>query len=223
MAKQLKSAFTSAFTIVEMLMVIFIVAVLGKGALTAFVDFRQDAKIASLNYNINTMYYGVRDQWNRIQEKCHSVNREARGIPAWLPTIMTLNDATATFGAQKVACLKSEIPNEIERRFFDLASAGKAFDRLGFNKAVQYSNVPENPFIDPKATANINSIWGIGWVGVQPEGGPVAKSTADEVCNLVEVNKLFGWQAHWIVDYFDGSIHPGTNTPGIRECAMGNY
>lgn len=59
------------FTMIELLMVIMLVALLGSVALPQFLDFRQEARVASMKQNLTALRSAVRMQQTLIRLKCN--------------------------------------------------------------------------------------------------------------------------------------------------------
>ena len=103
------------FTMIELLSVILIVAILGSIATTQFLDFRNETKLAALQNTLNTVRMGIKNQASNAVLRCGDpldVKFSAQSIIS--------NDVT-TWGLNPYysSCTAAELPNPIDRKFFD--------------------------------------------------------------------------------------------------------
>lgn len=199
---------------IELIMVMLLVSILGSLALTAFIDFRKEAKIARIKQTLSVIRTGFRTQTQQAMLRCGTqiVNgtlRTRNGSLYWaqLFSVFRFNDITRL----GLICSTSEISNTADRKFFDIPSPALA---KSFSLGVETSTtvqVPANPFVSNYSTAIIAQI---------------AKSVIDTFggrCAFVDSlggNPEFHWLYTSPSDTFseDADVFPGTNTPGVNEC-----
>lgn len=126
-----------AFTMIELLMVILIVSALAAVSMSQFLDFRNEARIASIRSLIAAVRVGVSNQKNNARIRCGARDLKVyspviagtsylvnSGIVFNVHQVFEANDVTASTevsGWQSV-CTTGQITNAVERHFIDPAT-----------------------------------------------------------------------------------------------------
>jgi prepilin-type N-terminal cleavage/methylation domain-containing protein len=126
-----------AFTMIELLMVIMLIAILGSTALPQFLDFREEGRISTTTQTENSIRSGIKLQMTQSTLRC---NNTALAYPP-LDSI-TANDITA--GATPI-CTVQEIPSVEGRRF------------------VSSQNLPPNPLNGLNTVSDCIDETVVGW------------------------------------------------------------
>lgn len=206
----------SAFTIIELLMVMMLSSILGSLALSAFIDFRNDAKVASLRQSLSAIRKGIQNQIQQARLRCGVSNPDTHqttpGSPFWIALYGHLftNDITNyyNYGASTPykVCSLSQITNPADRKFWSISTSERA--RNITNGVPQPTReMPANPFVSGN---NIYDLAPTSSGFIQLYGGP---------CEVADYfRNSFGESIHWFYNSENGDVFPGTNTPGINEC-----
>jgi len=96
---------TNAFTIIELIMVMLVIAFLSAIAVPQFINFRKEAKDAKLQYLLGAIRSGIANQTAQIALRCNTTS-------GTVPTVahLTANDVTGSF------CATTEIISAAERK-----------------------------------------------------------------------------------------------------------
>ena len=96
------------FTLIEMMMVIMLVAILAAVAIPQFVDFRTDAKNASVNSSLGALRTSLATQIGQMLIRCSASS-------GTFPTVAQFTANDITTGASP--CTAAMVPNVSERQF----------------------------------------------------------------------------------------------------------
>lgn len=97
------------FSLIEILMVLILIAVLAAIAINAFINFRTEAREASLQGNLKVLRTAIAAQYAQMQLRCGS-DAAAVGYP----TLASLNNNDITTGASGCT-LTTEVPDSDKR------------------------------------------------------------------------------------------------------------
>jgi prepilin-type N-terminal cleavage/methylation domain-containing protein len=206
----------SGFTMIELMMTMTIMSLMGSLALTQFLDFSLEARASTVKETLTNMRAGISNQLAQYKLRCGGNAQQVSqvGVPLTLINHFMVNDITAreSIAAEKI-CNDDEVSSTTERQFITVSGGALAhmIDVGNVDLGTLGNIVPANPLL---LTNNTDATDQIYYTGIP---GPAAM-TPTEVCDLVDSWAGTNYRAHWIWDSYDGSIHPGTNTPGIHEC-----
>ncbi len=199
---------------IELLMVIVIVSILGAVALPQFLDFRNEAKVASIHQSLSALRVAVKNHMQQAILRCGAA------LPPWTPAIsswnlyelifynsMVQNDITSTgAGISNYLCTTAQVPNPEDRKFIDLPASQMAMRYSNGLPFVPYP-IPINPYVTRR-----NFVYPVRLTSTYTIDGEGGK------CAMVDVYTQPTVIAHWYLNRDDGDIFAGTNTPGINEC-----
>ncbi len=114
-----------AFTIIELLCVMTIIALLVAGATQSFLDFRKEARLASVRHALNTMRVGYKNMQQQFMLRCGA---PAGAVTSWIHIRWNYIQANAwtsdwfVIPPMSVASAQGSCPTSIpahERKFWD--------------------------------------------------------------------------------------------------------
>lgn len=206
-AQELAQKRSSGFTMIELLMVMMLVAVLGAIAIPQFLDFRAEARIATLRQNLIAIRSGIQNQVQQTRLKC---NARAITTSYWqsLYGHILTNDITSSYGGSTASrlCSPAQVTNTADRKFWNINDYERA-SIINAGTVQETRFLPRNPFVSGNYTWDIAPTANL-YISIN--GGQCG--TADYFITS------FPEKIHWFFNEDTGDVFPGTNTPGINEC-----
>ncbi len=214
--------FRRGFTIIELLTVMLLIAILGATALSAFIDFRLEARAAVVRRTIDVIRVGIKNQIQQAVLRCGAGppntynNSRGRSLFSNLANALFTNDITASespgfpfFNVLNI-CTDAQISNPTDRLFWQVSTFELAHSYTGLNDTGVSSSMPKNALLEPSAFASVVPIFsGLSSSIISTWGGR---------CGVIDYVALISLRAHWLYNPDTGDIFAGTNTPGISEC-----
>lgn len=211
----------SGFTMIELLMVITLVAILGSMALPQFLDFRNEARMASIRHNLSALRSELKNQYQQALLRCgatpQTIYPGSTSLLYALGFLLQYNDVTKVVSGGIQVCTPSQIQNPLERKFFDSSSVNlaHAWD-FGTDLGVEYGadewQLPENP----QAAALAPNLQFVHPLSITVESLMI--SNWGSRCGFVNAQIADNQVDHWVYLADTGEIFPGTNTAGFSEC-----
>ena len=113
---------SGGFTMIELLCVIVIIGTLGSSAFSSLVDFRREARLASIRANLAALRISMKNKLLQVMLRCTGPGRispqTVLNDPRQLAFMFIENNVVSS-AASSLRCNASEFPNTNDRKFID--------------------------------------------------------------------------------------------------------